>query len=271
MEDVVLLAAMAVMLLVVGGAAGFLAGLFGVGGGIILVPAFFFVFSMLGYDDGSLMQVCLATSLATIVITSIRSVLAHDGKGAVDWSILKGWSVGIIVGAGLGMFVVAILPSGFLQVIFALLALLVGLYMIFGLQSWRLGRRMPSGIMTAILSPAVGFLSVLMGVGGGSLGVPIMTLFNTPIHRAVGTAAGFGFFIAVPSVIGFLLIDLPGVPPATIGAVNMVAFGLVVIMTLITTPIGAALAHRMDPQPLRKFFGIFLTIVALTMLWQAFR
>ncbi|MEJ6401552.1 sulfite exporter TauE/SafE family protein [Yoonia sp. 2307UL14-13] len=270
MDDVLVLAAMAVMLLVTGAAAGFLAGLFGVGGGIILVPAFFFVFSALGFDSPQLMQICLATSLATIIVTSIRSVLAHDRKGAVDWSVLTSWGPGIVIGALAGVFIVALLPSGLLQVIFGLLVVFVGLYMFLGQARWRLGRRMPTGIPRAGLSALTGFLSVLMGVGGGSLGVPVMTLYNTPIHRAVGTAAGFGFFIAVPSVIGFLLVDIAVAPPLTFGAINLAAFGLIVLMTLITAPIGAATAHRMDPQPLRKFFGMFLVLVGLVMLWQAF-
>ena len=138
--------------------------------------------------------------------------------------------------------------------------------MTFGQSHWRVGRRMPTGITRATLSPILGFLSVLMGIGGGSFGVPIMSLFNVPIHRAIGTAAGFGVIIAVPSVAGFLLVDLAVAPPLTIGAVNLIAFGLVIAMTLITAPWGAALAHKMDPKPLKKVFGIFLTLVALNML-----
>jgi uncharacterized membrane protein YfcA len=117
----------------------------------------------------------------------------------------------------------------------------------------------------------LGFLSVLMGIGGGSFGVPVLTLYGVPIHRAVATAAGFGVIIAVPSVIGFLLADLSAVPtpPLTIGAVNFVAFGLVIAMTLITAPWGAALAHNMDPKPLKKVFGVFLMLVALNMMRKA--
>ena len=131
---------------------------------------------------------------------------------------------------------------------------------------------MPKGPLRVILSPLVGFLSVLMGIGGGSFGVPLMSLFNTPIHRAVATAAGFGVVIAVPSVIGFLLlpIDPAGRPPLTVGAVNLVAFGLVIAMTLITTPWGVRLAHAMDPKPLKRVFAVFLTLVALNMLRKAF-
>ncbi|SEW17760.1 Uncharacterized membrane protein YfcA [Cognatiyoonia koreensis] len=264
--DFGLLAAMALMLLVIGAFAGVLAGLLGVGGGIVLVPAFFYAFSVLGYDSPQLMQMCLATSLATIIVTSIRSVMSHNKKGAVDWDILKGWAPGIVVGALIGFYIAASLRSGALQAIFGGLAIVVGLYMTFGKSHWRIADSMPVGVARALLSPALGFLSVLMGIGGGSFGVPVMSLYNVPIHRAVATAAGFGVIIAVPSVIGFLTVEMAVAPPLTFGAVNLVAFGLVIAMTLITAPWGAALAHRMDPKPLKRVFGLFLIIVALNML-----
>ena len=270
MDDVMLLATTAGVLLVLGAFAGVLAGLLGVGGGIILVPAFFYAFSALGFDSPQLMQVCLGTSLATIIVTSLRSVLAHNKKDAVDWEILKSWFVGIAIGAAVGVAVASTLRSDVLQAIFGGLAICVGLYMAFGSAEWRLGPQMPGGVARAVLSPILGFLSVLMGIGGGSFGVPTMTLFGVPIHRAVATAAGFGVIIAVPSVIGFLMVDIEVAPPFTVGAVNFLAFGLIVSMTLITAPWGAALAHRLDPGPLKRLFGGFLILVALNMLRKAF-
>ncbi len=156
-----------------------------------------------------------------------------------------------------------------MQAIFGVLALVVGTYITFGREQWRLGTQMPDGALRAVISPVIGFLSVLLGIGGGSFGVPTMTLFGVPIHRAVATAAGFGVIIAVPSVIGFLFVDIAVAPPFTVGAVNFLAFGLVVAMTLITAPLGAALAHRMDPKPLKRIFGVFLILVALNMLRKA--
>lgn len=260
---------MGVLLLAVGAFAGVLAGLLGVGGGIILVPAFFYVFQALGYPDFQLMQVCLATSLATIIVTSIRSVMAHNKKGTVDWDILRSWAPGIVLGAVVGFFIASSLRSATLQMIFGVLAIIVGLYMTFGKAHWRVGDAMPTGVARIVLSPVLGFLSVLMGIGGGSFGVPTMSLYNVPIHRAVATAAGFGVIIAVPSVIGFLTVDLLAPPPFTIGAVNLPAFILVIAMTLITAPWGAALAHRMDPKPLKRVFGVFLILVAINMLRKA--
>ena len=271
MPETMLLIQMALLLLVIGAFAGLLAGLLGVGGGIVLVPAFFYAFQTLDYGGAELMQMCLATSLATIIVTSVRSVLSHNKKGAVDWQILHTWAPGIVIGAVIGMLTVSSLRSNTLQAIFGVLALVIGLYMGFGRSEWRLGQAMPKGAIRAALSPVVGFLSVLMGIGGGSFGVPLMTLYNTPIHRAVATAAGFGVLIAVPSVIGFLFVGMDPAtrPPLTIGSVNLVAFILVIAMTLITAPLGAKLAHAMDPKPLKRVFAVFLVLVALNMLRKA--
>lgn len=271
MPETMLLVQMFILLVVIGGVAGVLAGLLGVGGGIVLVPAFFYAFQTLGYDGPQLMQMCLATSLATIIVTSVRSVMSHNKKGAVDWDILRGWAPGIAVGAILGVLVAASLRSVALQALFGCLGIVIGLYLAFGRQEWRLGPAMPMGTTRAGLSPLVGFMSVLMGIGGGSFGVPLMSLYATPIHRAVATAAGFGVLIAVPSVIGFLFLEVPPEtrPPLTIGAVNLVAFVIVIAMTVMTAPFGVKLAHAMDPKPLKRVFAAFLILVALNMLCKA--
>ena len=268
LPDTTLLLQMLGMLLVIGAFAGVLAGLLGVGGGIVLVPAFFYAFQTLGYAGPQLMQICLATSLATIIVTSVRSVLSHHRKGAVDWAVLREWAPGIAVGAILGVLVAASLRSTTLQGLFGVLGVMVGLYLGFGRPHWRLGPAMPKGLARGALSPALGFLSVLMGIGGGSFGVPLMSLYAVPIHRAVATAAGFGLTIAVPSVAGFLFLQIApeNRPPLTFGAVNLVAFAVVVAMTLITAPWGVRLAHAMDPKPLKRVFAVFITLVALNML-----
>ncbi|KID12403.1 sulfite exporter TauE/SafE family protein [Ponticoccus alexandrii] len=267
--DLSTLAPLVAVLMAASAVAGLLAGLFGVGGGIILVPAFYFVLHGLGYDGPQVMQVCLATSLASIIVTSIRSVHAHNKRGAVDWDILKGWAPGIAIGAVLGMLAAARLRSEVLAVIFGVLATMVGLYLAFGRQSWRLGPQMPQGGTRAALSPTVGFFSVLMGIGGGSFGVPLMTLYSVPMHRAVATAAGFGLVIAVPSVIGFLFLNVAGAPPLTVGAVNVPALVIAISMTLITAPMGAKLAHALDALLLRRLFAVFILIVAVNMLRKA--
>lgn len=269
MPDPMLLLMMVVLLAIIGAFAGVLAGLLGVGGGIVLVPAFFYAFTTLGFAGPNLMQVCLATSLATIIVTSVRSVLSHNKKGAVEWAVLKSWGPFIASGAAVGVITASALKSTTLQMIFGVLGIIVGLYMAFGRSEWRLGDGMPKGIRRVIIAPIVGFLSVLMGIGGGSFGVPLMTLYNMPIHRAVATAAGFGVTIAIPSVIGFLIIPVEAAPPFSLGAVNLPAFFLVICMTMLTAPLGAKLAHAMDPKPLKRVFAVFITLVALNMLRKA--
>ncbi|MCU0817145.1 MAG: sulfite exporter TauE/SafE family protein [Cypionkella sp.] len=266
MAEIPVLFQMIALLALIGGLAGILAGLLGVGGGIVLVPAFFYAFTVLGYAGPKLMQVCLATSLATILVTSVRSVLAHHRRGAVDWAVLRSWAPFIGVGAVVGVLIASNLRSATLQAIFGVLGVCVGLYMAFGRDHWRLGAEMPKGIARAATGGGIGFLSVLMGIGGGSFGVPLMTLFNKPIHAAVATAAGFGVTIALPSVAAFLLVPVENPPPFTVGSVNLAAFVLVIVMTFFTTPLGARMAHAMDPKPLKRVFAVFITVIALNML-----
>ena len=267
MEMVLLL----VFLLMIGAFAGVAAGLLGVGGGIILVPAVYYAFASLGYESDGLMQISVATSLATIIVTSVRSVLSHHKKAAVEWEILRGWAPGIALGALFGVLLASGLKSQSLMLIFGILGVVIGLYMAFGRMDWRLGSTMPAGWVRMVVSPVIGFLSVLMGIGGGSFGVPLMSLYGRPIHNAVATAAGFGLIIAVPSTIGFLFTGWgdPGAPPFTIGRVNLIAFGVVVSMTLLTAPLGVKLAHMMNPKPLKRVFAGFIILMALNMLRKA--
>lgn len=270
MPEIVTLLPLIGFLLIVGAFAGILAGLLGVGGGIVLVPAFFYVFQSLGYGGAQLMQLCVATSLATILVTSIRSVRAHHAKGAVEIDILRSWAPGLAIGSACGVLIARNVGSGTLTLIFAGLALSVAVYMGISRPHWRLAQAMPTGLARAFQSPLVGGLSVLMGIGGGSFGVPLMTLHGRPIHNAVATAAGFGLVIALPSVIGFLLAPTPPLaPPFTLGLVNIPAFFVIIAMTLITTPFGVKLAHWMNPAPLKRAFAVFLFLVAMNMIRQA--
>ncbi|MEO0356786.1 MAG: sulfite exporter TauE/SafE family protein [Pseudomonadota bacterium] len=268
--DPMTLILVAALMLVIGAIAGVLAGLLGVGGGVVLVPAFFYTFTALGFNSPDLMQVCLATSLATIIVTSIRSTQSHHKRGAVDWAILRSVAPGIILGAFVGVAIAAQLSSLTLQIIFGVLGACIGAYFIFGSSSWSWKTSLPGQPVRSVWATGMGFLSVLLGIGGGSLGVPFMTLHGVAIHRAVATAAGFGLAIAVPSVCAWFFVSVEGtVPPFTIGAVNVPAFLIIVPMTILTAPIGAQMAHAMPADPLRKLFGIFLIFVALNMVRAA--
>jgi uncharacterized protein len=266
MPDLASFLPMIALLVVIGAFAGVIGGLLGVGGGIVLVPAFFYTFGHLGYGGTHLMQICVATSLATIIVTSIRSAAGHHAKGALDWAILRQWGPFLAIGAVLGVLVAAQLSSTALQAVFGILAGLAGLQMAFGRDQWRLAQAMPAQPLAGAIAGGVGFFSTLMGIGGGTFGVPLMTLFNQPIHRAVGTASGFGLVIAVPAVIGYLLLPVADAPPYTVGAVSLPAFLVVIGTTLVTTPWGVRLAHAMNPKPLKRAFAIFLVLVALNML-----
>ena len=268
MPDPALLATLSLLLAAIGAFAGIVAGLLGVGGGIILVPAFLYTFRALGYDSAHLMQICLATSLATIVVTSSRSVLSHNRRGAVDWAVLRGWAPGIVIGAVAGVAVAAALRTQALQAIFGALGMIIALYLAFGRSDWRLAREMPRGPLRAVMSAGVGLLSVLMGIGGGSFAVPIMTMHGRAVHQAVATAAGFGVLLALPSTAVFLVTGVPDAarPPWTVGSVSLPAFVIVIAMTLITAPLGARLAHALPARPLRRIFAVFLLLVAGNML-----
>ena len=255
--------------LAAGAFAGILAGLLGVGGGIVLVPAYGAILAAAGYGGGDMMQICLATSLSTIIVTSMRSVTAHHRRGAVDWQILRDWAPWIVLGAFAGVWLVSRLTTHELQVIFGVLVFAVASYMLLSRSEWRLSDQAPQGAARAVMAGAVGLVGVLLGIGGGSLGVPLLTLHGRPIHRAVATAAGFGAVIALPSVLAFLFVPADGAPPGTVGSVNLPVFAITIAMSLLTTPYGATLAHNTDPRRLKRIFAVFLMVVALNMLRKA--
>ena len=190
-----------VALALAGAAAGLAAGLFGIGGGAIIVPVLYFLFDAMGYGETA-MHVAVSTSLATIILTSARSVSAHNSHGAVDWSIIRGWAPWIMLGALAGMSLTGFLSKRALLGIFGSLAFVLSAQLFFGRPTWRLADDMPKGPLRSVLGMAVGALSALMGIGGGTFGVSLMTLYGRPIHQAVATAAGWGVAIGLPSALG---------------------------------------------------------------------
>src|SRR5262249_7250726 len=182
--------------------AGFIGGLFGVGGGIVIVPALFALFGALHIDDAVRMQVSIGTSLSTIIATSWRSLSTHARAGAVDWTTLRSWTPWISMGAIVGAFILGVANKQVLLIVFGGGLLLIAAQMGLGSPNWRVFRDMPMGFARGAVAGAIGILSAMMGIGGGAFGVTVMTLCGRPIHQAVATASGFGAAIAVPAAIG---------------------------------------------------------------------
>ena len=262
------LALFAATLLVAGLVAGLLAGLLGVGGGIVVVPVLYHGFSRLGLDPSVRMHVAVATALATVAVTAFRSARSHHQRGAVDTQLLSGWIPAVALGSALGTAVVAAMGGRALTGVFGAIALLVALHMAFGSASWRIAEAPPTGLAGKLLACAVGFVSVMMGLGGGTVGVPTLTLFGVAMHRAVATAAGLGTAIALPGAIGLALAGLgvPGRPPGSIGYLNLFGFALIVPTTWLAAPLGARFAHAVSQRALRRGFAFFLGLAALRML-----
>jgi len=260
---------MALALLGTGALGGLLAGLLGVGGGIVIVPALDYVFGLLGVDAAARMHVAVATSLATIIPTAISSSRAHARRDAVDRELAAAWAVPIMLGAGLGALLAARARSSVLTAIFGVVAFAVAVKMMLPFGDWRLGARVPRGWRSALLPAAIGLVSSLMGIGGGTVSVPVMSLYGEPIHKAVGTAALFGLLISVPGTLGFLLAATHAGPPwGTVGLVNLPAVFLIAPMTMLLAPAGVRLAHALSRRTLSAVFGVFLGLVGARMLWR---
>ena len=258
---------LALLLFATGAVAGLVAGLLGVGGGIVIVPVLFHVFSQLGIEPAVRMHLAVGTSLATIVVTAWRSARSHRARGAVDDTLLRSWLVPVLVGVLAGSAAARVASGAALTAVFACVALAVALHMAFGRESWRLGEALPGGAGRFALGGGVGFFSLLMGLGGGTLSVPVLTLFGVAIHRAVGTASALGMVIAVPGALAFAANGwtAPDLPPYSLGYVNLLGFALIVPATVLCAPLGARLAHAAPVPILRRLFALFLAATSLRM------
>ncbi len=257
-------------MLAAGAAGGVLAGLLGVGGGIVIVPVLEATLALLGVDAQVRMHVAVGTSLATIIPTSIASTRAHLKRESVDVALARSWGPWILLGALAGTFVAGRVESRVLTGVFGAVSLLVAIKMLLPLDRRTVARRVPRGGAAAPLPATIGCVSSMMGIGGGTLSVPILTLCAAPIHRAVGTSALFGLLIAVPGTVGFMLSGAgnPLLPVASAGYVNLIGFALIVPATVACAPLGAAIAHGLSRRWLSFAFGMFLLLVAARMLWQ---
>jgi len=257
--------------LLAGGAlTGVLAGLFGVGGGAILVPVLYELFGFLGTDEAVRMHMSVATSLAVIIPTSIRSFSAHHARGAVDMDMLRYWAPYVFVGVVLGSLVIAIAPSLALRGIFAVMTTLIAVRLVFANERWILGRDLPQNPGRALWGGAIGVFSVLMGVGGGAMFSAVMMLYSRPIHQAVATASGLGVVISIPATIGFILSgwSVTGLPPASMGYVNLIGFAAIIPSSIAFAPLGVKLAHWMSRRHLELAFAVFLFGISLRFFWS---
>lgn len=266
------LVVLAPALLFAGLIAGVVAGLLGVGGGIVIVPVLFYTYGALNIDDAVRMHVAVGTSLATIIATSISSVRSHHKKGAVDFDLLRSWTPALTLGVLLGAAVAGYIEQVALTLIFATVALFFALNLAFGREEWRLGTSFPTGLVKYVMVGTIGLISALMGIGGGTLGVTTLKLYGYDIRRAVATAAGFGLIISIPGTIGFILggLGVENRPPFSIGYVNLISVALIMPSTVIAAPWGAKLAHSLDRILLQRIFALFLAVTSVRMYLSVF-
>lgn len=251
---------------------GIIAGLFGVGGGTVLVPALFYAFTVLGVGGEGDLHTAIGTSLATIVVTALRSLAAHRKHGAVDEQVLRTWTPWVALGAVAGAAIAGVTSMEGLALVYGVLLILVAAQMGLLPERYVLRTDMPTGWTRGVLGSLIGLFSAMMGVGGGSLGGMTMTLFGRPIHQAVATASGFGVAIGAAAAAGFVVFgwDAPGRPPLSLGYVNLPAAVIMGTMTSLSAPLGARLAHRLDRRVLKKAFAVYLLGTALSVVIKAF-
>lgn len=258
-------------LLAAGALGGLLAGLLGVGGGIVIVPVLDAALELSGVAPGAALHVAVATSMATIIPTSISSSRSHAKRGSVDPEVVRRWSVPIVAGSLAGALLASRVDASVLALVFGSVASLVALKMVLPLDHLVLRRTVPGGAAGAAVPASIGAVAAMMGIGGGVLSVPTMTLCGEPMHKAVGTGAALGLWISVPATLGYLVAPAPDAAalPLTIGYVSLLGFAVIAPVSWLVAPLGARLAHSLDRRRLSAAFGLFLLVVAARMLYRA--
>jgi len=260
------LAWLAAVIVAGGVLAGFLAGLFGIGGGAIIVPVLYEVFRIIGVADEVRMQLCIGTSLAIIVPTTIRSYVAHRARGAVLPDVLRIWMVPMVIGVGLGSVLAAFAPQSVFKIVFVILAAIIAARLLFGGDKWRLGDELPGRAGMIAYGLGIGLAGSLMGVSGGSMSTMVLTLYGKPIHAAVGTAAGLGVPLTIAGTIGYVLAGLPHqalTPPFSLGFVSLLGVVLMAPVSSFTAIYGVRVAHALPRRQLEIAFGVFLLAVSV--------
>lgn len=264
------LAVFALAIAVSGVVSGLMAGVFGIGGGAVLVPVFYQVFGLLGVEEAVRMHLSVGSSLAIIIPTSIRSFTSHRARGAVDMELLRGFYVSVPVGVALASLTAAAISSEGLRTIFAVITLLVAFRLLFNRESWRIGGEIPGNPVRGVIGVLIGYLSTLMGIGGGVMNNTFMTLYGRPMHQAVATSSGVGVMIAIPGTVGYIWAGwgLPGLPVASTGYVNWIAVAIIIPIALVVTPWGVRLAHALSKRQLEVAFGLFCVFVSARFFWS---
>jgi uncharacterized membrane protein YfcA len=255
------------LVVVTGAAVGVLGGLLGIGGGLVLMPVLFELIQHLGADADTAVRSAIATSLATVIVTGARSSLSHHRRGSLDMQHVSAWAPGIVIGAMLGAEVANRIDTSLLLTAFAVLTVLLAVNMAFGRSEWD-SKGTPGSASRLAGGGFVGMVSAMLGVGVAGLGVPLMTLFSVPVRQAVAAAALMGAMAAVPAAMRFVLggWGSPDLAPWSFGYVNLLGFTLIVSMTLMTAPLGVALAHRCSQVAVKRVFATFLGVNAVRML-----
>ena len=260
------LAWLAVAVMAAGVVTGLLAGLFGIGGGAVIVPVLFEVFRLLGVSEEIRMQLCIGTSLAIIVPTTVRSYRAHRAKGLVVQAVMRSWTVPAVIGVAAGSVTAAFAPAQVFKLAFVVIAAIIAAKLLAGRETWVLGRSLPGRAGMTGCGFLVGLASSLMGISGGSLATMMMTLYGVPIHNTVATSAGLGVPITIAGTLGYLIAGLPHqsqLPPLSLGFVSVIGVVMIAPISSWIAPLGARLAHALPRRRLEVGFGLFLIAASL--------
>jgi uncharacterized membrane protein YfcA len=262
---------LALLLVAVVALAGFLAGVFGIGGGAILVPVFYECFRLAGVPIDVRMPLCVGTSLAVIIPTSISSYRAHHARGAVDTEILRVWWLPILIGVLAGSVIARYAPERLFKIVFVMVAWLAAVRLLSARESWKLGDDLPKGPLMRFFGLCVGLLATLMGVGGGLFANLLMTFYGRPIHQGVATSSAIAVLVSIPGALGYVYAGWPAAAhypdvlalqaPLAFGYVSLIGAVLVMATSLLTAPLGVMVAHAMSKKTLERTYGAYLLIV----------
>jgi uncharacterized protein len=263
-------------LICAGAATGILAGLFGIGGGAVIIPVLYEAFRITGVPEAVRMPLCIGSSLAIIIPTSISSFRAHLARGAADTAVLKQWVVPTVIGVLLGSVVARFAPEQLFKIVFVVVATLSAIRLLLARDSWKFGDEFPKAPWMQLFGVVIGLLSSLMGIGGGQLTNLVITFYGRPIHQAVATAAGLGVAISIPGALGYVYAGWPRAAeypdvaalqfPFALGYISLIGVLLVTPLSALIAPVGVRVAHALTRRQLEIAFGLFLVTVSLRFL-----